>query len=293
MGKKVNPLAMRIGAEKYKFNVWFTTQKKVFKKYVAMDYEIRKLGEKILNKLNFAQIGIERIGIQTNITIYTHKPGFIVGSRDGKLSLIEDYKKQLKEKVLPAHPFIVVINDQDIKAESSAIIISNNLAKAVEDRVSYKSVTKKAISNFMRLYPEGGIKVIWKGRVNGAEIARTDKFQDGKMPQSTIKSDIQFAYSVAHTSVGTVTCRVYIFLPPQELRSERRRFEKNDHNNFRRPFENRDRGDNKRQFTPRHRNFAASSTTNVLKPDSSLRTERVSEKVTEQTVEKMNNKENA
>lgn len=223
MGKKVNPLAMR---PDFKYSVWFTTNPKLIGQYINEDYKIRQLGAKVLGKLNYAQIGIERIGMQTNIKIYTHKPGLLVGGRDNRVPLIEEYKKQIKTKILPNTPFVVLIDDYKIKAESSPVIIANNLAKNVEDRMNYKSISKRTLGSFMRIHPDGGIRIVWKGRINGTDIARVEKFQDGKMPTSSIKENVEFAYAVAHTTVGTVTVRVYTYTPQYELmREERRKME--------------------------------------------------------------------
>lgn len=247
MGKKVNPLAMR---PVHKYSVWFTTNKKLFGDYINIDNQIRVLADQVLNRMNFACVGIERVGMQTNITIYTHKPGVLVGNRDNKTPLIEVFKQKLKDRILKNTEFVVLINDQDLKMDSSAILIAKHLANSVANNMNYKSISKKTIARFMQNNPNGGIRIVWHGRINKVEIARTEKFQSGKMPQSKLKEIIDFAYDVAHTSVGTVTVRVYIYIPhgekatslqdnwkdkkrpfrPENNRGEKRSFDNNKYN---------------------------------------------------------------
>jgi small subunit ribosomal protein S3 len=226
MGKKVNPLAMR---PDYKYAVWVATSPKLLGQYVVQDCEIRKIAKKMLSKLIYAPIGVERIGMQTNIKIYTYKPNILIAGRNaGSEALIDKFKKELKKKIFINTPFSVIIEDFKIKPESSAGVIATSLAQNLADRTggSYKALTRRAISAFMRAHPEGGIRIIWKGRINGTDIARVEKFQDGKMPTSSIKENVDFHYAVSHTDVGTVTARVFTYIPAYELlREERRKME--------------------------------------------------------------------
>lgn len=209
MGKKVNPLAMRPNFKKCQ---WFTSNKRYFASKVLEDCMIRKLANEFIGERLFADLSIERIGEQTNITINTHKPGTLVGTKDKKIPLIEVYKKQLNEKIFKGKPFQVLLFEI-FKPEINPIIIGNNVAEQLELRMSTKSCMKKAIGYFLRSCPNGGIKIVCSGRVGGAEIARKEKAQEGKMPLASIKADVSMAIAVAHTIYGTVSVRVYVYIP--------------------------------------------------------------------------------
>jgi small subunit ribosomal protein S3 len=209
MGKKVNPLAMRPNFKKCQ---WFTSNKRHFASKILEDCMIRKLANEFIGERLFADLSIERIGEQTNITINTHKPGMLIGGKDKKTPLIEIYKKQLSSKVFNSKPFQVSLFEI-FKPEINPIIIGNNIAEQLESRMSTKSCMKKAISYFLRSCPNGGIKVVCSGRVGGAEIARREKVQEGKMPLASIKADVSMAIAVAHTIYGTVSVRVYVYIP--------------------------------------------------------------------------------
>lgn len=214
MGKKVNPLAMRPDFANITRCKWFVSNKRHFAKNIIEDCHIREIAKDVMGERLFAEIFIERIGGQTNITIHTHKPGVIVSARDNKIALIEEYKKKLITKIFYERPFQVFLSEI-LRPELNAIIVANNIAEQLENRMSTKSCMKKAMMTFSRncSYMKGGIRIVCSGRVGGAEIARKEKVQEGKMPLASIKSDIQMAIRVAHTVYGTVSVRVYIFLP--------------------------------------------------------------------------------
>jgi len=214
MGKKVNPLAMRPNFKKCQ---WFTSNKRHFAQNVLEDYNIRELAAKTIGFRLYADLVIARIGTrrgnQTTITINTHKPSAIVGSRDNKVPLIDEYKKALQKHIFQERPFNVLLVEI-YKPELNAIIIANNLAEQIEARASVKNVMKKAMNYFHRSCLRGGIKIVCSGRVGGAEIARTEKVQEGKMPLASIKADIQMHIAVAHTVYGTVSVKVLVYIPP-------------------------------------------------------------------------------
>lgn len=209
MGKKVNPLAMRPNFKKCQ---WFTSNKRHFASKILEDCMIRKLANEVIGERLFADLSIERIGEQTNITLNTHKPGVLVGGKDKKNPLIEVYKKHLNDKIFHGKPFQVSLFEI-FKPEINAMIVANNIAEQLELRMSTKSCMKKAMGYFLRSCPNGGIKILCSGRVGGAEIARREKVQEGKMPLASIKADVSMAIAVAHTVYGTVSVRVYTYIP--------------------------------------------------------------------------------
>ena len=237
MGKKVNPLALRPNFVKCQ---WFTSNKREFAKKVLEDCQIRQLAKEVIGERLFADLSLERIGNQTNITINTHKPGIIVGAKEGKVSFIEKYKKQLEKKIFNGKSFQVLISEI-LKPELNPIIVANNVAEQLELRMNTKSCMKKAISYFIRNCPQGGIRIICSGRVGGAEIARREKIQEGKMPLSSIKASVSMAIGVAHTVYGTVSVKVYVYIP-KDFQEFKRTFygdrngDRKDLNKKRKPF---------------------------------------------------------
>lgn len=211
MGKKVNPLAMR--GDFSKTCQWFTTNKRKFAQYVQDDYMIRKLANEVFGR-RIADLFIERTGEKTTITVNSHRPGLILGSRDNKTSLIDTYKKVLNEKVFKGTSFQVSISEIH-KPEINPIIIANDIAELLEDRAIAKRCMKRAISNFKRSMPNGGIDIQCAGRVGGAEIARTERNREGKMPLSSIKENVQMHIAEAHTKKGIVSVRVSVYLPSE------------------------------------------------------------------------------
>jgi small subunit ribosomal protein S3 len=191
---------------------WFTSNKRHFASKVLEDCMIRKLAIEFIGERLFADLSIERIGEQTNITLNTHKPGAVIGGKDKKVPVIEIYKKQLNDKVFHGKPFQVSLSEI-FKPEINPNIVANNIAEQLELRMSTKSCMKKAMGYFLRSCPTGGIKIVCSGRVGGAEIARREKVQEGKMPLASIKADVSMAIAVAHTVYGTVSVRVYIYIP--------------------------------------------------------------------------------
>jgi small subunit ribosomal protein S3 len=235
MGKKVNPLAMR---PNFRQCQWFTSNKRHFAIKVLEDYQIRNLAKEVIGERLFVDINIERIGDKTNIVVNTHKPSIIIMNKDGKQALIEKYKKKLNDKIFNGRIFQVLISEV-FKPETNCIIIAHNIAEQLEMRMSTKLCMKRAMNYFLRTVPNGGIRIICSGRVGGAEIARSEKVQEGKMPLASIKSNIQMAISVAHTVYGTVSVKVYTYLPKDSVNNEFKRYDNKDRKFVKKQFFNK------------------------------------------------------
>jgi small subunit ribosomal protein S3 len=226
MGNKINPLAMR---PEFSQCQWFTTNKRHFAINILKDYKIRSLAEDVIGIRLFVNINIERIGEKTNIVINTHKPSAIIMSKNGKDPLVETYKKKLNEKVFENKPFQVLISEVH-RTETNCTVIAHNIAEQLEMRASTKSCMKKAVNQFLRSVRNGGIKIICKGRINGAEIARIEKIQEGKMPLASIKCEIKMYNAVAHTVYGTVSVKVFTYIPKD---MDFKKYDNKDKNFFR------------------------------------------------------------
>lgn len=236
MGKKINPLAFRPNFKKCQ---WFTSNKRHFAIKVLEDYQIRKIAEDIIGIRLFVDISIERIGDKTNILINTHKPSVIIMSKNEKEPLIEKYKKELNKKIFNGKTFQVLISEV-MKPEINYIVIANNIAEQLEARTGAKIAMKRAMSSFIRSCPNGGIRIICSGRVGGAEIARSEKVQEGKMPLASIKANVRMAIGVAHTVYGTVSVKVYTYIPRDYTESSKKYDQNRERKVFRKSYDKKD-----------------------------------------------------
>ncbi|MFA5643929.1 MAG: 30S ribosomal protein S3 [Patescibacteria group bacterium] len=211
MGKKVNPKIIRIGITKTWPSIWFGSGKKYIKS-VKQDVLIRKY---VIRE--FREAGIDRVEIfrnvdQINIDIYTARPGVIIG-RGG--NGVEELKRKLHRKFL-SNPMEIRLNSININIKEienpnlSAQVNVQSMILEIEKRVPFRKVMKQAISRIER-GGALGVKVIIAGRLNGAEIARSEKLISGKLPLSTLRANIDYARGVAHTTFGSIGIKVWIY----------------------------------------------------------------------------------
>ncbi|MGB9697419.1 MAG: 30S ribosomal protein S3 [Ignavibacteria bacterium] len=205
MGQKTHPIGFRLGV----INTWESSwyDQKNFGANLKNDAFIRNYLSKRLENAGIAKILIERTSKNTkiNLTIETSKPGFVIG-RSGKeiTSLEEEIKKLTKSEVK--------INVLEIKKpELSARLVAENIAQQIAKRASFRRAMKMAISSTMRAGAEG-IKVMCSGRLNGAEIARSEQYKEGRIPLQTLRADIDYASVTAHTIYGAIGVKVWICL---------------------------------------------------------------------------------
>jgi len=208
MGKKVNPKILRMGITKTWASVWFESGDKYIKN-VRQDVLIRKY---LIRE--FKEAGIDRVEIvrslnKIEISVSTAKPGLIIG-RGG--NGVDDLKKKLHDKFLKN--FRLGEINLNIKEASrpglSAQIIVQSMIIDIEKRMPFRKVMKQTISKVERAGALG-VKVVVSGRLNGAEIARTEKLVSGKVPLQTLRADIDYARGAAHTTYGTIGIKVWIY----------------------------------------------------------------------------------
>lgn len=209
MGKKVNPLALRPNFKKCQ---WFTSNKKKFAMYIFEDYKIRKIATEVLSNL-FVDIFIERTSNITNIIVHTHKKNTLVYSNDDKkMSLIEEFKTKINKEMKKNNENFVISISEVLKPELNAKVIAMNLSDQIKNRVATpKNLINRAALNFFKIHPQGGIKIEYKGRINGASIANKIKVQYGTVPLSSISFEIDFALVVVKTSSGTSSIRINLY----------------------------------------------------------------------------------
>lgn len=201
MGQKVNPVGLRVGITRTWISNWYS--KENFSNYIYEDVLIRNYLKKRLEHGGISQILIDRTARKVTITINTSRPGIIIGKKGEEVEKLKAELQHLTQKEIH-------INIKEVKKpELDSQLVADNITKQIAKRVSYKKLIKKAIATSMRLGAEG-IKVSISGRLNGAEIARRETFKEGRVPLHTLRADIDYATSTAHTTYGCVGVKVWI-----------------------------------------------------------------------------------
>lgn len=204
MGQKVNPVGLRVGVIKNWNSRWYAN-KKDFSDLLVEDYQLRKYLLKLLYPAGVPKIEIERDAKRVYIHIHCAKPGMVIG-RGG--SEIEKLKK-LCEKKLGGKEVslnIIEIKQPDLNAQ----LVAQNIASQLERRISFRRALKQAIGRTMKLGARG-IKTQVSGRLNGAEIARTEHYHEGTIPLQTIRADIDYGFCEARTTYGAIGVKVWIY----------------------------------------------------------------------------------
>ena len=201
MGQKTNPIGLRLGIIKGWDSNWYGGRD--FSKKLVEDDKIRKYLNARLGKAGISKIAIERSLKLVTVTIFTARPGMIIGRGGQEVDKLKEELKKLTGKE-------VQINISEIKRpELDAYIVASTIAKRIEGRVSFRRAIKTAVSGTMRIGAEG-IKVIASGRVGGAEMARQETYKEGRIPLHTLRADIDYSLVEAHTTYGRIGIKVWI-----------------------------------------------------------------------------------
>ena len=206
MGQKVNPHGLRVGVIKNWDSRWYVS-KKEFGDTLVEDYNIRKVLKAQLYTAGVSKIEIERDSKVLRVNIFCAKPGMVIG-RQG--SEIEKLKVQLAKMVnKPVEE--VIVNITEIKqADANAQLVAENIAAQLEKRVAFRRAMKQAMSRAMRMGAKG-IKTSVSGRLGGADIARTEHYNEGTIPLQTLRADIEYGFAEADTTFGKVGVKVWIY----------------------------------------------------------------------------------
>ncbi len=201
MGQKTNPIGLRLGIIKGWDSNWFGG--KDFSAKLVEDDKIRKYLNARLGKAGISKIAIERSLKYVTVTIFTARPGMIIGKGGEEVD-------KLKKELVKLTGKEIQININEIKRpELDAYIVASTIAKQIEGRVSYRRAIKTASFGTMRMGAEG-IKILISGRVGGAEIARSESYKEGRIPLHTLRADIDYSLVEAHTSYGRLGIKVWI-----------------------------------------------------------------------------------
>lgn len=234
MGQKINPIGFRIGVIRGWDSHWYY-DKKGYSVALAQDADIRRLLRKRVGVGNVSRIEIERAANRVKVNIFTSRPGAIIG-RGGKG--IDELSDRLNNMVRKQDKTAVVqVNVTEVRQpELEAQLIAENIAIQLEKRVSHRRAMRQAMTRCVRLNGRG-IKIMVAGRLNGAEIARTEWDKTGKVPMHTLRADIDYGCATAFTIYGAVGVKVWVYkgevLPERQRAEMARRAEEADLNESR------------------------------------------------------------
>jgi len=201
MGQKVNPYGIRLGINKTWSSRWFS--KNEYTKLLHQDLKIKDYVEKKLKNASISKINIERAAKKLRLSIYSSRPGIIIGKAGQEVDKLKEELRKITSKE-------VQINIFEIKRpELDAQLVGSSIARQIESRISYRRAIKMAIAAAIRMNAEG-IKVQISGRLNGAEMARSESYKEGRIPLSTFRADIDYAVVEAHTTYGRLGIKVWI-----------------------------------------------------------------------------------
>ena len=203
MGQKVNPHGLRVGIVKDWDSKWYA-DKKTFNEYLVEDHKIREFVKKKLFISGISKIEIERAANRIKLTVFTAKPGMVIGKGgSGVEELRLDIEKMTKKSV--------VVNVEEIKIpELDAQLVAENIASQLERRVSFRRAMKQAIQRTMR-FGGKGIKTAVSGRLGGADMARTEGYSEGSIPLQTLRADIDYGFAEANTTFGKIGVKVWLY----------------------------------------------------------------------------------
>ena len=203
MGQKVHPTGIRLGIAKDWNSTWYA-EKGEFADYLNTDLEVRDFIRKRLKDAAVSRVQIERPAKTAQITIYSARPGIVIGKKG------EDIER-LRREVTAMLGVPTNINVSEIrKPELDARLVAENVAQQLERRIMFRRAMKRAVGNAMRLGAEG-IRIAVAGRLNGAEIARTEWYREGRVPLHTLRADVDYGTAEAQTTYGVIGIKVWIY----------------------------------------------------------------------------------
>ncbi|MBM6985239.1 MAG: 30S ribosomal protein S3 [Acidaminococcaceae bacterium] len=202
MGQKVNPHGFRVGVIEGWESNWYAD--KDYQKFLLEDIKIREFIKDKLFLSGISKVDIERASNKARITIYTAKPGMVIGRQGSNIELL---KNDLK-KMTAAN---IDINIQEVKQpDMDATLVAENIASQLERRIAFRRAMKQAVGRTMRLGAKG-IRVRLGGRLGGAEIARAESYREGSIPLHTLRANIDYGTAEAHTTYGRIGVKVWIY----------------------------------------------------------------------------------
>jgi small subunit ribosomal protein S3 len=202
MGQKTNPIGLRLAVNKDWRSKWYA-EKKEFGKLLAEDFYIREKLKKKLEAASVPRIGIERAANRCRITIYTARPGVVIGRKGTEIDKIKEELSKLTGKE-------IYVDIQEVKTpELDAQLVAENVAIQLERRVSFRRAMKKAVQTAMD-FGADGIRIRCAGRLGGAELARVEQYLEGRVPLHTLRANIDYGFAEAKTVYGKLGIKCWI-----------------------------------------------------------------------------------
>ncbi|QSA95958.1 30S ribosomal protein S3 [Methylococcus sp. EFPC2] len=203
MGQKVHPTGIRLGYIKDWTSRWYASSKN-YPEFLYKDIKIREFLKAKLGHASISRIQINRPANNAHITVHTARPGLVIGKKGEDIDALRREISRILE--VP-----VQLNVEEIrKPELDAQLVAEGVAQQLEKRIMFRRAMKRAVQNTLRLGAEG-IKINVAGRLNGAEIARTEWYREGRVPLHTFRADIDYGFAEAHTTYGVIGVKVWIF----------------------------------------------------------------------------------
>ena len=241
MGQKVNPHGLRVGIIKDWDSKWYAN-KKDFAELLVEDNKIRKFIKNKLYAAGISKIEIERAANKVKVSVYTSKPGMVIGR--GGIG-VEELRNELEKKTGKS----IVVNIEEIKNQDmDAQLVAESIAESLERRISFRRAMKQAIQRTMRAGAKG-IKTAVAGRLGGADMARTEGYSEGTIPLQTLRADIDYGFAEADTTYGKLGVKVWLYkgevLPNAQGHSNRGRDNKKRKRNDQQGRNNRKKNNQK------------------------------------------------
>jgi len=203
MGQKVNPIGLRLGINRGWDSIWFA-KKREYGKFLIEDFKIREYIKKNVVNSGVSQIIIERTSKKCIISIYTSRPGFVIGKKGSDVD-------KIKQKLSKISSSEISLNIKEVKKpELNAFLVAENIALQLVKRIAYRRTMKRAIQSALRLGALG-IRVCLSGRLGGNEIARTEWQREGSIPLHTFRANVDYAEAEALTTYGIIGVKVWIY----------------------------------------------------------------------------------
>lgn len=202
MGQKVNPHGLRVGVISDWDSRWYA--EKDFADYLVEDHKIREFLKKKLYAAGISKIEIERVSERVKVTIYTAKPGIVIGKGGAEIEKIKAEAQKLTDKKL-------ILDIKEVKRpDKEAQLVAENIAQQLENRISFRRAMKSCMGRAMKAGAKG-IKTCVSGLLGGADMARTEFYSEGTIPLQTLRADIDYGFAEADTTYGKVGVKVWIY----------------------------------------------------------------------------------
>ncbi len=203
MGQKVHPTGIRLGIVKEHTSKWYADSKD-YANLLNTDLQVREFLKKKLYQASVSRIQIDRPAKNAHITIHTARPGLVIGKKGEDIDAL---RAEVSRRMgIPVHLSVEEVR----KPELDAQLVAESITQQLERRIMFRRAMKRAVQNAMRLGAEG-IKVNIAGRLNGAEIARSEWYREGRVPLHTLRADIDYGFAEANTTYGIIGVKVWIF----------------------------------------------------------------------------------